>query len=141
MKILVAIDGSDNAHRALEHAIGLASRMSEPSSLLLANVHDDIALRSASQFVAKESLDAYLAEKVTEETRQAIEIATRAGVKFETRLLRGRISNVITEAAVAEGCDMLVLGSKGRSALKDLLIGSVAQRVIALSTVPVLLVR
>jgi nucleotide-binding universal stress UspA family protein len=141
MKILVAIDGSDNSLRALEYAIQLAGKSKETTKLLLANVHDDIALRSASQFVAKESVDSYLDELAASETKAAVELATRSGVPFEVRLLRGHIGNVLAEAAAAEGCDIVALGSKGRTALKDLLMGSVAQRVVSLSTVPVLLVR
>jgi nucleotide-binding universal stress UspA family protein len=53
----------------------------------------------------------------------------------------GHVSAEIAAAATEGGFDLLVLGGKGRSGLKDLLMGSVAQRVTELSKVPVLLVK
>ena len=141
MKILVAIDGSKNSLRALEHAIGLAGRFAEPAELLLVNAHDDIALRGASQFVGKDAVEGYLNDLSQSELKEALETVHRSKVVFQTRMLRGQIAQSIATAASDAGCDMIVLGSKGRSAIKDLLIGSVAQRVASLAEVPVLLVK
>jgi nucleotide-binding universal stress UspA family protein len=141
MKILVAIDGSKNSLRALKYAIRLSGKMSEPSDLLLVNAHDDVALRGASQFVGKDVVKGYLDDLSRTELADAIQAAEKAKVRFETKMLRGQIAQSIAKAAADGGCDLIVLGSKGRSAIKDLLIGSVAQRVAALSEVPVTLVR
>jgi nucleotide-binding universal stress UspA family protein len=141
MKILVAIDGSKNALRALKHAIKLSARLSEPAQLLLVNAHDDVALRGASQFVGKDAVRSYLEDLASTELAGAIAAAQKAGVSFETRALRGQVAQSIANAAVAEGCELIVLGSKGRTALKDLLIGSVAQRVATLADMPVTLVK
>jgi nucleotide-binding universal stress UspA family protein len=62
-------------------------------------------------------------------------------VSFETRLVRGQVAQTILKAATDRDCDLIILGSKGRSALRDLLIGSVAQRVIAMSTIPVTIIK
>jgi nucleotide-binding universal stress UspA family protein len=141
MKLLVAIDGSKNSLRALKYAIKLVGRMSEPSELLIVNAHDDIALRGASQFVGKDAVKQYLDDISLGEMKDAIEAAQKSKVRFETRLLRGQIAPTIAKAASDAGCDLIVLGSKGRSALKDLLIGSVAQRVASLAEMPVTLVK
>lgn len=141
MKILVAIDGSKNSLRALKHAIKLAGRMSEPSELLLVNAHDDIALRGASQFVGKDAVRSYLDDLSRGELADAIKAAEKAKVKFDAKMLRGQVAQSIAKAAADAGCELIVLGSKGRSAIKDLLIGSVAQRVASLSDVPVTLVK
>lgn len=141
MKVLVAIDGSDNALRALEHALKLAACGPEPAEVVLVNVHDDVALRSASQFVAKESVDAYLDELAAGETGGAAKRAAAAGVPHRLLTLRGPVGQTIADTAMREGCAMVVLGYKGRAALRDLLIGSVAQRVLALAQMPVVLVK
>jgi nucleotide-binding universal stress UspA family protein len=141
MKILVAIDGSKNSLRALKHAIKLLGKLSEPSELLLVNAHDDVALRGASQFVGKDTVKSYLDDLSRTELADAIQAAEKAKVRFESKMLRGQVAQSIAKAADDGGCDLIVLGSKGRSAIKDLLIGSVAQRVAALSEVPVTLVR
>jgi nucleotide-binding universal stress UspA family protein len=54
---------------------------------------------------------------------------------------RGPVAQAIVKAASDRGCDLIVLGSKGRTELKDLLIGSVAQRVATLADMPVTLVK
>jgi nucleotide-binding universal stress UspA family protein len=141
MKLLVAIDGSSNAMRALQFAIGLARKTSAPSELLLVNAHDDIALRGASQFVGKDAVDGYLDDLARSELKDALELAAQSKVPFTSRMLRGQIAQAIVEEAKTAGCDMIVLGSKGRTALKDLLIGSVAQRVASISGVPVTLIK
>ena len=141
MKILVAIDGSKNSLRALKHAIKLVGKVSEPSELLLVNAHDDVALRGASQFVGKDTVKSYLDDLSRTELADAIQAAEKAKVRFESKMLRGQVAQSIAKAAADGGCDLIVLGSKGRSAIKDLLIGSVAQRVATLSEVPVTLVR
>jgi nucleotide-binding universal stress UspA family protein len=141
MKILVAIDGSENSLRALRYAIDLAGRMAEPSLLLLANAHDDIALRGASQFVGKDAVKDYLDDMARNELKDAIGVAGSSKVPHEVRMLRGPVAQVIAQTAADDRCDLIVLGSKGRTALKDLLIGSVAQRVASLADVPVTLVK
>jgi nucleotide-binding universal stress UspA family protein len=141
MKILVAIDGSKNALRALKHAIKLAARLSEPSELLLVNAHDDIALRGASQFVGKDAVRSYLDDLSRGELADAIKAVEKAKVKYEAKMLRGQVAQSIAKAAADADCELIVLGSKGRSAIQDLLIGSVAQRVASLSDVPVTLVK
>jgi len=141
MKLLVAIDGSSNSMRALQFAIDLARKTSAPSELVLANAHDDIALRGASQFVGKDAVDGYLNDLARTELKDALALAADSKVAFTSRMLRGQIAQAIAEEAKAAGCDMIVLGSKGRTALKDLLIGSVAQRVASISDVPVTLIK
>ncbi len=141
MKILVAIDGSKNSLRALKYAIKLCAKLSEPSELLLVNAHDDVALRGASQFVGKEAVRGYLADLASGELADAVAAAEKSKLPFKTRALRGQVAQSIAKAAADEGSDLIVLGSKGRTALKDLLIGSVAQRVASLAEVPVTLVK
>jgi nucleotide-binding universal stress UspA family protein len=141
MKILVAIDGSKNSLRALKYAIRLAGKLDEPSQLLLVNAHDDIALRGASQFVGKDAVKDYLDDLSAAELKDAVEMATKAKVAFTRKTLRGQVAPAIAKAADDGQCDLIVLGSKGRSALKDLLIGSIAQRVAAIADVPVTLVK
>lgn len=141
MKMLVAIDGSKNAIRALKHAIKLAGKLSERSSLVLVNAHDDMALRGASQFVGKDTVKSYLDDLSNSELAEAVTLAEKSGLSFETRMVRGQVAQAILKAASDRDCDMIVLGSKGRSALRDLLIGSVAQRVISMSSLPVTIIK
>ncbi len=60
--------------------------------------------------------------------------------KFETEVMVGTASQAIIGTAIAKNSTLIVLGKKGRSVLKDLLLGSTAERVIRDSKLPVLLV-
>lgn len=141
MKMLVATDGSKNALHAVKYAIQLLGRMSEGGSITLISVHDDVALRHARRFVGKDAVADYLRELSEQDLADARKALDKAGVSHDMIIRTGHVATEIVEAAERGKFDLLVMGSKGRSALKDLLIGSVAKRVAELSRVPVLLVR
>ncbi len=141
MKILVAVDGSKYAVRAFKNALDLLQKLQEPSTISVISVHDDTALRHATRFVGKRAVQDYLADVAREDTRLALAAADKAGVTCETIARVGPVAQVIADAATKGKFDLVVMGSKGRTAIRDLLMGSVAQRVIELSSVPVLIVK
>ncbi|MFO1302020.1 MAG: universal stress protein [Burkholderiaceae bacterium] len=141
MKMLVATDGSKNALHAVKYAIRLLGRMPEGGSITLISVHDDVALRHARRFVGKDAVADYLRELSEQDLADARKTLDKAGVSHDMIIRTGHVATEIVEAAERGKFDLLVMGSKGRSALKDLLIGSVAKRVAEISRVPVLLVR
>ncbi len=142
MKILVGIDGSRNALRALRFAIRLLRRMDGHNrSLTLLSVHDDTALRSASHFVGREAVDDYLSDLSQADLAPAIALAAKSGLSYEAIEGRGPISAIITDTARDGKFDLIVLGSKGSSGIRSILLGSIAQRVATLSDVPVTLIK
>jgi nucleotide-binding universal stress UspA family protein len=141
MKILVAIDGSKHSVKALRHAMALSSALTQPADITLVSVHDDVALRHASRFVGKSEVADYLAELSAQDLKTALAAARKAGVECATMIVTGHVAQSIVDAARRGRFDLIVMGSKGRSALQDLLVGSVARRVVELATVPVLLVK
>jgi nucleotide-binding universal stress UspA family protein len=141
MKLLVATDGSENALRAVEYAIEMLGKMKESGSVTLISVHDDTALRHAQRFVGKEVVDDYLRELSDTDLAEARKLLEKSGIRHDNVIRTGHVASEVVKSATDGGFDMIVLGSKGRSALKDLVIGSVAKRIIEMSATPVLLVR
>lgn len=141
MKLLVAIDGSENSLRAARFAASLLGQLRDPGSITLISVHDDVALRHARRFVGKDAVADYLRELSEQDLADARKALDKAGVSHDMIIRTGHVATEIVEAAERGKFDLLVMGSKGRSAMKDLLIGSVAKRVAEISKVPVLLVR
>jgi nucleotide-binding universal stress UspA family protein len=141
MKILLATDGSKNALRAVRHAVKLVAELKSPSTVTLISVHDDTALRHAERFVGRKAVNDYLRDLSDQDLAAARKILDKAGVRHDMVIRTGHVAAEIAAAATEGGFDLLVLGGKGRSGLKDLLMGSVAQRVTELSKVPVLLVK
>ena len=141
MKLLVACDGSKNALRAVRYAIRLAGALRDASRITLISVHDDTALRHASRFVGQDTIDDYLREASDADLAAARRALDKAGVAHDMMIRRGHVAAEIADAAARGRFDMVVMGSKGRSSLADLLVGSVASRVLELSPVPTLLVK
>jgi nucleotide-binding universal stress UspA family protein len=140
MHILLPTDGSDAALNALKHAADLASRMSQPCQLTLLVVHDDSGLRLVKNFVGKTEVNSYLQEMADKELSRSLKWAEKAGITPKTIFKTGHVSETILSVIEKLHPDLVVMGSKGRSGLADMLIGSVAQRVSAKSPVPVMLV-
>jgi len=141
MKILVATDGSKNALRAVKFAAKLDKSLKERGTVTLISVHDDTGLRHAERFVGKKAVDEYLRELSEKDLAPARAILDKAGTRHDMIIRIGHVANEITAASKEGHFDLLVLGSKGRSALKDIVLGSVAMRVSSVATTPVLLVK
>lgn len=140
MKILVAVDGSAQSLKALERALALAAAMSQPPGLTLINVHNDSFVRRHQGVVGREAVDEYLAEFHEHDLKDAMALLQSRGVQCQVLRESGELAPTITRTAEGGGFDMIVMGAKGRSGLGDLLLGSVASRVLSHSRVPVLVV-
>jgi nucleotide-binding universal stress UspA family protein len=142
MKILAATDGSKHALRAVKQAAALlANNKDKTNSITLISVHDDAGLRHAQSFVGKAAITDYLREQSDKDLKSAMKVLNDAGIKHDQMILVGKPATEIVEAAQKGKYDLVVLGSKGRNAVSDLLLGSVAQRVMSLSKQSVLLVK
>jgi len=142
MKILVATDGSKPALHAVKYAATLVGQLSSAShSITLISVHDDVALRLAKTFVGSDVVADYLRELSEKDLKPARKLLDSAGVKHDMEVRTGHISQEIVDCANSGRFDLIVLGAKGRGAIGDILLGSVAQRVLATAKGPVLLVK
>lgn len=142
MKLLVATDGSKSALRAVKRAIELVEQSTtKANSITLISVHDDAGIRHAKAFVGNSAVTDYLRELSDKELKPAMKALNASGLKHDMAILIGNVSREILSFADKGKYDMIVLGSKGRGAVADLLLGSVAQRVLAHATQPVLLVK
>ena len=140
MKILVAVDGSKSSLNAVKYAAKLSANMRSNDVITLITVHDDQGLRHAQQFVGKAQVQDYLRELSEKELKSALSVLVKAGIKHNTIIHTGHVAEVIASTA-NKGFDLVVMGTKGRAGLVDLLVGSVAQRVVATCKKPVLLIK
>jgi nucleotide-binding universal stress UspA family protein len=67
--------------------------------------------------------------------------AAAAGVTYESRLAYGEVTTTILEAATSQECDLIVLGSRGLTGWKRLMLGSISNAVAVKATQPVLIVK
>ena len=142
MKILVATDGSRPALHAVKYAVKLLQSLSSTTNAItLISVHDDVGLRHARTFVGKGAVANYLQELSEKELKPARRMLDSVGIKHDTEVRTGHVAQEIVRCAEAGKFDLIALGAKGRGAIADLLLGSVAQRVLATATMPVVLVK
>ncbi|MDH4480430.1 MAG: universal stress protein [Rhodoferax sp.] len=141
MKILIAIDGSKSAQRAVKYAIDLAQQLTAQPHITLVTVHDDTGLRHLANRLPKDGLEDYFRELSERDLKPTRKLLDKAGVPHDMVIKLGHVVEEILSTANAGKFDMLVVGSKGRSGLSDLVLGSVAQRLSALARQPVVLVK
>jgi nucleotide-binding universal stress UspA family protein len=139
--ILVAIDGSRDSEEALSEAIDLA--VSEHSTLALVSV---LAPPSAIAYPAV-GAGAAAAELIVE-AKEEIEAALRAAVErvpkdvsVTSTLRKGSVRSELSAEIETGRHDLVVMGSRGRGALRSALLGSVSQYVLHHSRIPVLIVH
>ncbi len=140
-KLLVPIDGSDNANRALRHAIRLAKE-NGPVELHIVYAHEPpIIYGEIAIYVSEEKVKELQRRYGEDILKSAIETAKAAGLKFTSQILIGDIPQAIVKCAEDLGCDGIVMGTRGMSAIGNLVMGSVATKVIHLTKLPVTLVK
>lgn len=138
-KILIPLDGSTLAECVLPHAKAIARgcdiaemvllRVVEPPPTLGGEAIDFVALQN----VDKEAAEAYLARIQTELGSEGFEVTYQ--------VLTGRAAEAISEFVQNDEVDLIAIATHGRSGIKRLVFGSVADRLIRSSSVPILLVR
>jgi nucleotide-binding universal stress UspA family protein len=138
--ILVATDFSEHSAQALATAIDLAKRLG--ASIRLVHAFDlPLPLLSPYEIAVP---DAYLQETREAAARRLQEAEERVraeGVEVESQLAEVPAAQAICEAARAAGADLIVLGTRGNSGLRHLVLGSVAERTLRLAHCPVLAVK
>ena len=140
--ILVPVDGSETAQKAVEKAAGLAKAFGSAATVIyVIDPYPFTGLGSDFAYGQAEYLSA-----ATAEAEQAIQAAkqtlAQAGVVPQTRVVEGHAAwRGILEAAKTAGADLIVMGSHGRHGLEKIVLGSVAQRVLSHSHLPVFVVR
>ena len=136
MKILVALDNSDPAFRALDKAVDMA--MKEKAELILMTVYPDFPEDEGGLKLASASL-MQMAEKTVGRGRLEAE---KAGVAVKTVVEAGAsAAENIVKYADKNNIDMIVMGHKSKTGMERLLVGSVAGKVVTYAPCSVLVVR
>jgi nucleotide-binding universal stress UspA family protein len=132
--ILVATDGSRFSEAAVCYAMRLAKATKARLTIIhVANVHGyvEVLWHDMKKRYREEG------EKVLEDVKRRCKCED---IEVETLLEEGAPYLKIVEAAKRRRCDLIILGSHGHSGLEKMLLGSVAERVIGISPVPVMVV-
>lgn len=137
--ILVPVDGSPNSDRAVKHAIDLATG-GFADILHLVNVQPPVG-GVVSTFVDRETISDYHREHGEVALRSARRLCEAAGVRAQAHIFVGQPAEIIGEYARKIAAKQVVLGTRGHSGVSGVLLGSVAQAVVAHVDVPITLVK
>jgi nucleotide-binding universal stress UspA family protein len=141
--ILVAVDGSAHAKRALEEAIDLARATG--GSLTVVTVVPELSAWVLGGAGMPPPVDLVrLHEDLVRDYGRMLEEEAASvpdDVQSRSLLLEGRPAEAIVRQTRAGGHDLVVMGSRGRGELRSLVLGSVSHEVLHTSRVPVLVVR
>lgn len=133
--VVVATDGSESVGRAIDAALDLAARFD-------ADVHALSVVDTAALDTTPDDLRAEMADALAERAEDALaDVSERADGPVTTAVREGRPSDEILSYVRERDADVVATGTRGRHGENRLLIGSVAERVVRDSPVPVLTVR
>jgi len=138
-RILVPTDGSEEVERAVRHAVDLAA--AHGATIHAVYVIDSASYGGVPMETAWEGLHEMLEHEGEAALDRVAELATESDVAVDTSLLEGTPAKQIVRHAESEDCDLIVMGTHGRGGIDRLLLGSVAERVVRSSEVPVLTVQ
>jgi len=142
VKILLAVDGSEPSIRATRNVVEAARLYREPMEVELVTVHLPIPQIGGlfSTVVSKQMVEQYYKEEGAQALAASESILAEAGIAHASRTLVGNIAETLAEHADRTRCRMIYMGTRGMSALPNLVMGSIATKVVHLALVPVVLV-
>ena len=141
MKILFPTDGSDASVTTLRHFLPRLRWFAEPPQIAVLTVHMPLPYARAVAWAGKEAVQSYYDEDMNAALARAADELDRAGVAFERAGRVGDPAPEIIRFAQEWNADLIAMGTRGAGALSAMLLGSVAQKVIATSPIPVLIVQ
>lgn len=124
-KYLLAIDGSENSSRAAEYVLKTASE------------HKQVEVH----ILSVKEVAAWFTESVDDNVKRIAELLKPAGVNTITHIVEGESAQTIVDVANQLGVDQIVLGARGLGRIKGMVLGSVSQKVVQLSTCPVTIIK
>ncbi len=137
MKVLIPVDGSDNANRAVQYLIKLAGISKAPLEVHLLNVQHPMPGTVGETAQAKQ----YHHDEGIKALATAFKLLDDANVKYAYHISVGEVGDIVAHFVNELKCDQVVMGTKGAGAVANMVMGSAATKVLHLVQVPVLLVK
>lgn len=139
-KILCPVDFSKGSEQAVNKALELARAIGGEIELLHAYQLPVLALPDSSVTVSP-TFVADMTDRAQRALNKHRDDLAAQSVPAHTKLIEGNPAETIVDRAKAIGADMIVMGTHGRSGFKRFLLGSTVERVVRISTIPVLTVH
>lgn len=141
MKILIPLDGSEQANRAVQYVLGQMSAWVEPPQICLLNVQWKVGNSNVKLFIDPQTVQDYYRELGLQALDAGRQMLVAAGLPYEYHVSVGTPAEGIVQYAAEHGVAQIVMTQGGESSLQAWLLGSVTSRVLSLADCPVLVVK
>jgi nucleotide-binding universal stress UspA family protein len=138
-KLLVPVDGSEHALRALRHAIEMV-KLGQAGEIHVLNVQPPLS-GSVTTFIDKPTRDDYHREEADKALAGARRLLKDAGLRLDEHIAVGEPGATICAFAKRLGVGQIIMGTHGLGSAMQLVLGSVAQDVVRDSKIPVTVVK
>jgi len=139
-KILVPVDGSSTSNQALDYALALAKE--DHGQVRVLHAVDELGYLSSYEYSGE--LMATARKNGSQVLQNAVIAAQAKDVPADTKLVDQpgqRLGQTVADEAANWGADLIVVGTHGRRGVGRVLMGSGAEQIVRMATVPVLTVR
>ena len=141
-RVLLPIDGSECSLRAVQYLLDRHADKSNPADPEVHLVNVQVPLSGhISQFINRDQIAGFQHDEGGKALQGARALLDANGVRYAVHTEVGSTAEVIVNVANSLHCDHIVMGTHGRRALTELLIGSTTLKVLHLARVPVVLVK
>lgn len=137
---LIPINDSETALHPVSWVVRNLPTWHEPPAIHLLNVQASLS-GDISRFIDAGTIRNFHLETGMKALSKARDLLVAAGPNPELHVMIGQAAPIITEFANLHGCSQILLGTRGHTGALGTLLGSVATKVVHLSTVPVMLIR
>jgi nucleotide-binding universal stress UspA family protein len=142
LKVLLPVDGSVSATRATQKLIETIGWYKEQPRVDLLAVHLPVPrFPNMSVVVSDEMLERYYADECEVMLAPSKKALDAARVGYTAHTLVGAIAESIIEQAKQSGSNMIYMGTRGMTALSNMVLGSITTRVLHLARIPVVLIH
>lgn len=142
LNLLVPVDGSESSSRAIDYLIRKLGCLKDGAEIHLLNVQHPIPYGNrVSSVIGHDKLAQFHQEEGTAALKNARQKLDAAKLEYHYHIGVGDEADVICQYAKEKSCDQIFMGTRGLGSVSNLVLGSVATKVIHLSPVPVLLVK
>lgn len=141
MKLLIPLDGSPAAQRAVDYVIGHQDMFNEVPQLLLLNVQWKVATGNVKLFINQDTINDYYREQGMAALQPARAALDAAQFPYQYHISVGTPAESIAQYAREQDVDQIVMCRQGQGGLQLFLLGSVVAKLLHLASCPVLLIK
>jgi len=141
MKILIPVDGSANADRAVDYVMAYADTLKTLPEIYLLNVQWKLGSANVKLFINQEIINDYYREQGAAALENARAKLDASGLAYRYHISIGSPAEAIVQYVQEHNIEQIVMNAHGQDSLSNLLLGSVSSEVIHLAQVPIVLVK